>query len=450
MSDRGLWTPLRLAVWWLAGTFVLFLLVGQTDEVENLDFLSVYVGLNIVCFALGYRVRAYRYKRQDQGSTPDTGEESPDKITTIKFLVAVSGLYYLAYGVIYAREYGVGSLGLVLDAVRDPGAAYYAKFDVYARQEAAGQVNGAAQVLTLAAGLSAPLVPFMVVYWKRITGDIRLLGLVGLVAYVGYFMAIGTLAGLGQTVIFAGVALAVRGAQRQTRSQTSRRRVAGLVLGLGFALYMSYTQGERLAELSERTASKYEPNPVVEAVAGEAFARGVTSTSYYPTHGYQGLALNLQTPFQWTHGQGASRAIDSYVAQYGLAESVADDTYPARTEVRTGWPAGQLWATIYPWLASDLTWFGVLGFMFVLGWWTARWWYEAVVERSRLALLLLCQAGLLIAFIPANNQIGASRPYTIAAATLLLLYIVRPTARPKRIVGGSSRFAVGDRSARRS
>ena len=93
-----------------------------------------------------------------------------------------------------------------------------------------------------------------------------------------------------------------------------------------------------------------------------------------------------------------------------------------RTQIATGWDAGKYWSTIYPWLASDLTFPGAILFMALVGWWLARWWVEATYGGDRLAMLLFAEVMLLIAFVPANNQIGISRPNTIGALTLLVLY----------------------------
>jgi hypothetical protein len=102
-----------------------------------------------------------------------------------------------------------------------------------------------------------------------------------------------------------------------------------------------------------------------------------------------------------------------------------DQSYPARTEAETGWPAGLLWATIYPWLASDLTFPGAALFMSVAGWFVARMWVGAHVERDPLSLILFCQMAIFIAYVPANNQLMTSRYTAIGLFTLLGIYAVR-------------------------
>jgi hypothetical protein len=154
-------------------------------------------------------------------------------------------------------------------------------------------------------------------------------------------------------------------------------------------------------------------------------ARGAAATMFYPTHGYLGLAYNLETPFVWTAGLGSSRALTSYVDRYVEQTDGYVNSYPVRTQARTGYPAGQYWATIYPWLSSDLTWPGVVLFMIVFGWWFARLWVEAAILRRNLSLLLWAQLCITVAYLPANNQLGISAPSLIAFATLVAVYAWR-------------------------
>jgi hypothetical protein len=410
--------PLKVALVWLAGTYVLFLVVGEVGLVPDLYKLTAYVASTLACLIGGYRLKIAQLRGREPSEALPIEQ---DDVRGIRLMLVLSALYYLAYGLAYMSEYGVASLQAVLAAISDPGSAYLAKFDVYENQVAGASSNPVVQVITLAAVLSAPLVPFLIIYWRRLTLDVKLFALLSLLVYCAFFIAIGTLVGLGNILIFTAVSVLVVRA-RTVRSASSRRRrgavAIALIAGVAFAGYMSYNQSQRLEATG--ISQRFEPNPLVRSITGDQFARGVSVTAFYPTHGYVGLSYNLDTPFEWTRGRGASRALDSYLAQYGIADTVAQGTYPVRTEARTGWPAGQYWSTIYPWLASDLTLPGAALFMAVVGWWN-----ETVVHGSRLSLLLFAQAMVLISYVPANNQLGLSRPNLICAVSLLALYVVR-------------------------
>lgn len=419
---RHEFTPLKISVAWVLGTFVAFLLLGQTQKIDNLFQLSVFVLAAVGCLIGGYWLRIIRYRRAT--AFEDPALTSADR-RMIRRLVGLSAAYYAAYAFVYARQFGIGGPSSLITALRDPGTAYITKFDALSAMQTSGTNDPAAQMITLVAVLSAPLVPFLVVYWSQITPPLKAAAFVGLSLYAGLFLAIGTLVGLGNILLYSGAAYLV--VRARPSDANARRRRGGTVLVvagvLAFAGYMAYNQADRIQTVG--IAYRYEPNPIVKTLTGsDALARGVTLTAFYPTHGYQGLSYNLERPFVWTHGRGASRALDSYLDQYGFGDSVSTKTYPARTQTATGWDAGVYWATIFPWLASDLTFPGAALFMGFAGWWLARFWYETVVLDRKLSLLLLTQMSVFIAFIPANNQLGLSRPGLITLATLIALYVM--------------------------
>lgn len=410
-------TPLVLSVVWLGGTYLAFLLTGQVDEVPDMLQLNMFIGATLLALVIGYRAESRR-----------THVTVPLEVDTrkVRRVTLWSGLYLASYGVALLASFGVTGPAAIMKALLHPGEAYASKFAFYAAQSTAPP-NRAIQVLTLLAVLYVPLVPFTILFWKRLTIPVRIFALVAVGIYASFYLYIGTLKGLGDLLIFASVGAIVRHAQkadqRERRISTRRLAVLGIVAAVAFGGYMAFNQSQRLVVFSNE--SSFVPNPVIEAVAGEEFARGASVVVSYPTHGYLGLAKNLGTPFVWTYGLGSSRALDSYVAQYGLAKSVADITYPARTEQRTGWSQDSSWATAYPWFASDLTFPGVVLMMGILGWWLSKLWREAVQGRSQLALLLLADLMLFVMFIPANNQIGLSRPASIGFMTLVLIYAVK-------------------------
>lgn len=418
---------------WLLGTYGAFLLIGQPSLVADLWALSVYVLCAAGALWLGYWLSARRYVNESV-APPETTE----KLRSLIRLTRASAIYLGLYGLSMLAAYGATGPSDIVTAVLNPGSAYLSKFNVYQQQQAETS-NTVVQIITLASVLYVPVVPLAVIYWKRLYVAVKVMVLVGVGAYVAYYLFIGTTKGLGDLVVFALVGFMVRAVRRPSEGGvriTRRMLLPVLAVGLAFGGYMTYTQADRLTSVGG-LSGKFAPNPAVEAVLGTNLARGLTVVGFYPTHGYLGLSYNLDTPFEWSEMRGGSRAIDSYLAQYGFGDSMADTTYPARTEIRTGWPQGMYWATAYPWLASDLTFPGVVALMFILGWWWCRLWVEAVYKRSVVALLLFAQLMLFIAYIPANNQIGISRPATIGFVTTTLIYIVAKwTSRGHRRPGG--------------
>ena len=405
--------PLKIGVAWLTGTYILFLLVGQVGKVPDLSKLTMFVSATIFAFAAGYRLKIRSYTAGDLGPP---AAKTANEMRSVRRWVTVSGLYLSLFGLTLVSEYGASSPADVLNAVLHPGSAYFFRL----RDADLSASSIVLQALTLLAVLTTPLVPLAVLYWGRLTTTTRTVTIAAVTLYSAYWVFIGTQKGLGDLAVFALAALLVR-AQGRHQAGGRIRRVAPVVLiAVVFVGYMSFNQSDRLN--SQGQQGNFEPNPIVASVTGKDFARGLGLTAAYPSHGYLGLAYNLDTPFKWTGLRGASRALDGYWTQYTGQTSVFDDTYPARTEIRTGWPAKMYWATIYPWLASDVTFPGAVLFMGLVGWWLARFWYESVWQSRMLSLFLLCQLALLLAYVPANNQVGITRPGLITFLSLAGLY----------------------------
>jgi len=412
--------PRTIALVYLAGTFVAFLLIGRVSEVPNLPLLVGFVVATLVAFAAGYTLRL-------RAAQPPV--VPLDRVRPPTFLIGASALYLLALGVAYMRNAGVAGPGDVLNAATNPGAAYFNRL-----HSESTAVSVTVQVLTLTAALYPLLIPLAVFHWRRLSTTARVLTIAGVAAYVAHYVAIGTMKGIGDMVIFFAVSLAAKRAidrlehgQRPATRPRRLRMVAVAVIGM-FLGYMTVAQSDRLTVADSEL---FPPNPAVAAVVGEDAARGLAATVTYPVHGYLGLAYNLETPFVWTHGLGGSPAAGSYWAQYTGGDSRVSDRYTARTEARTGWPDGMYWSTIYPWLASDLTYPGAVLFMAVVGWFLAKFWQEAVRQKRLLSLSLLCQLAVLIAYVPANNQIGQMRPSLIAFVTTAVLSVLERLRRPR-------------------
>ncbi|MFG2057317.1 hypothetical protein ACGFI9_25190 [Micromonospora sp. NPDC048930] len=412
------WLPLLVALAWMLGTFGAFWLGGQADEVPDPARLCLFVLSATTVFALGYVARIVL--RPPQARPAD---DTPQRMRRIHRLVFWGAWYYAALGAALLLEYGANSPGDILRSIMDPADSYASKFAIYQAQQDSGRVSLPIQVLTLLAVLSTATVPLLAVHWRGLTPRLKTTALLGISVYIVFFLYIGTLKGLGDTVVMALAGLMVASVARlriRRRRPTRRGVLVAVVLLAVFGWYMVGNQAARVSLFGTQDVMR--ANPAVARVVGNEAATGVAATIFYPTHGYLGLAYNLETPFEWSRGLGANPAVASYAGQYLKADVTEHPPYPTRTEARTGYPAGLYWSTAYPWLASDLTFPGVVALMGLLGWFLARFWTEAAYHREILPTLIFAQLALVIAYLPANNQLGASRPGLIGLVTLAVLY----------------------------
>jgi hypothetical protein len=428
------WTPLAVAVGWLLGTFALFWLGDLAGLVPNPVKLWTFVLAATGAFAAGYAMRIRKYPR----GLP-MREVTPAGVGAAGRLITWSAWYFIVLSVALLNEYGATGIGSIWDSILHPDLAYAGKFEIYELQQEFGRTSWTIRILTLLGALSTVLVPYLVVFWRTLSTRQRQLGVFALALYASYFLFIGTMKGLGDTVVLVVGGVMIATCARRSRTPSRRGRYIAMLAAVGatFSLYMVYGQAARAQYFG--TEAFAPPNPVVASLAGDRFATGLAVMVRYPTHGYLGLAYNLDTPFTWAGGAGSSPALASYAEQYLGADAGRTLSYPARTEARTGWPSGMYWATIYPWLASDLTFPGTVAFMGVLGWFFARVWVESVATKRGLPILLFTQLCIVLAYVPANNQIGTSRLTLIGVGTLLALYLYQLRTDPDPVLYPGSR-----------
>lgn len=432
--------PGRIATAYLASTFILFLTGPLASKVADLTTLVIFVLTNYLAFLLGtsassMNIAKRRYQLVDMKWKPGGAQ---------KALLLFGSLYLIVFGINFASDFGLSNISDMLRNILSPGESYKTKFEVFQAQKITNYVNRITQILTIFSLLFAAVVPFGAYAWKNLSWKYKSIFILGISIYVMSFLAIGTMKGLGDISILLTAGLIVRNASetvagtavataaRKGRSR-SRLGVRIFVLTLFFcgAIYMIGLQMSR----AEAFGLVY--SPVVGEVSGTFFDRlfgeevafGVYSVLAYPSHGYLGLANNLGQPFEFAYGAGISPAFESYRYQYFGGVSNIDRVYLFRTEAATGWPAGMYWSTIFPWLASDLSFWGTPFFMFFLGWLLTRVWAACVATGSALSLAALGHLALAIAFVPANNQVLSSRVGLWVVASLFAIWLVKTLTR---------------------
>lgn len=235
--------------------------------------------------------------------------------------------------------------------------------------------------------------------------------------------------------IICGAAVFVGKRTLMGQGASIQRRVRSILLVLGGLLfaYMIVNQIGRADEfgITESAIVGDGSDTLIAQTFGDRAAYGFYQVLAYPSHGYLGLSYSMSVPFEFSGGAGVSQAFESYRYQYlgGIDNTLT--TYPFRSERVTGWPAGLFWSTIFPWLASDMTFFLIPFFMAAMGAIFARLWVRCLYGADVLALTALGQFFVFIAFIPANNQVMLTRQGFWVVLTLLGLAFVRVLAKPR-------------------
>ena len=131
--------------------------------------------------------------------------------------------------------------------------------------------------------------------------------------------------------------------------------------------------------------------------------QGSISLISYLTQGYYGLSLCMEKPFVPMCGIGHSMFLTHNVAKLTGYSSLEELSYAARllTENDPGWSYS--WTTIYPWIASDVSFVLTPFVVFVIGRGFGLTWLDSIGGENPFAPIALANLVNMLVFFPAHN-----------------------------------------------
>lgn len=243
-------------------------------------------------------------------------------------------------------------------------------------------------------------------------------------------VAIGNQKSLGDIVIFGLIALVVKTRDMLPAKRNKIIKRSFMVLLLMFVLF-SFTQYARLASRGisafdinsfQGDYNYYDFDNFIFKIFGDKMGLGIAAfITGYLSGGYQGLSLCLQLPFEWTYGVGNSVGM-SNIIEKSFDVDIYSHTYLFRMEQAYGLLGKQRWHTIFPWLASDFTFFGTIILFFFIAYFYGKSWKELLMYKNPISLLLFSLLSVLFVFVPANNQILHGFDYLVITSFVVLLW----------------------------
>ena len=99
--------------------------------------------------------------------------------------------------------------------------------------------------------------------------------------------------------------------------------------------------------------------------------------------------------------------------------------YPVRIE-KYGWDAQALWSSIYPWIASDVSFPGTILVVFLIGRLFAQSWLDTLRRENPFGIVMFSQLLIMLFYFPANNQLLQSgEGFTAFWVTLFIWWRTR-------------------------
>lgn len=421
---RSKFTPILIVQSYLSFTVLVFAFGPWPWDVGNPITLYTYLFLVQVALLLGY----LSITANDDASTY-AGRYSSSRLFNISValnLIAIIPFYYIQLGRFDLSPSGM--LSQIVAGATDPGRAY--------KEILSAPRFGPHMIALWIYMLFTPIlwlsVPLGVAAWRSLSLKMKAAIAFIVMANVATWIAIGTIQGVADNV--AIIALSLLASRRKPLMRDFNLRhvaiaVCMLLIPLFYFLYAQDSRGRgRWLALTDKDAGiTLDTDNIMIAGMPTAMQRLVGSGCSYLTQGYYALSLALEEPFQWTYGVGHS-LFWTGVVQHVTDFDVTSMTYPARIDADFGWNMEKRWDSVYPWLASDVSFPGTLILMFLIGRLLASIWMDSQSGENPFALPLFAIVMLFILYFPANDKILTNGYSVVAFWGLLGLWLSRRRA----------------------
>lgn len=400
--------PILFFQLYLAATLVLFAFGPLDLPVENPTRLYGYAIAGQVAILFGFMAGS---------KTPAQGYSG-----VIRFpnLVQLTILVTIVILLIAMRFRNYGGITLI-QALTDPSVAYYARLEQFESGESMSLLFSV--VRAFSGPMLAIFTPIGIFYWRRMDAMWKGMWIAGEALFFFDCMITGAAKGLFDIVLVVPWLLWARPRDvvRQSASHVGGLWPAGsrggslrpLLVGVvtiailvgGFGYFVFSRQARYgLASNSYPAGTTGWSQELYGVTIPEPVEFATYMVARYWTHGYFGLAGCLELPFEWSYGVGHSVVWMKYAGSFSSdPERFWRSCYPARLEEETGYSTAHYWHTIYPWIASDLSFPGALVFMGFMAYLLAQAWSDTRRGENPFALGFFSQLMLLFYYVPANN-----------------------------------------------
>jgi hypothetical protein len=314
----------------------------------------------------------------------------------------------------------------VTQGIINPGAAY-AQFGFHNRE--------GVPIVEYARIFFGPvlflLFPLTLFYWQRLNTTVRVLGVLCILSTVAMYIAMGTNKGIADTVLLTPFMLLAGHLSGVSRLKWRSKAIIFIASGVAFVLFLVFftrTQATR-AGSGAKTAFSTSlnrfadlDNPIVQNRSPEVQV-GLLGLSSYLGQGYYGLYLSLEKPFMPMFGVGNSMFLFRQVARITGNDRILDQPYPMRVGVY-GWDGYGNWFTIYPWIASDVSFPGTILVVLVIGRLFALSWLDTLRGENPFAVAAFALFIVMLFYFPANNQVVQRGEAFASFFGILALWIV--------------------------
>lgn len=418
-SEKGIsyWMrlfPIIFFITYLNITVFLFAYGPWSWPVE--DGLKLYIFLTLAHLALlsGYLTAAFGKSRKYHGTI------SIDQLLYLSLFINL----FLLLPTSLSRS---GSLiPNISSAVNDLGAAYMDSNEM--RMEVGGGI--AEYIRIVLSPIIFLLTPLTFFYWERYGVTTKLFAFISIFGFLAIYISIGTNKALADFVLLIPSVIIARYFAGKGNFRWKRIVLFLLLVVLVFSLFFQFFSSavasrtgsdENALTFAEVKMQADSDNYLIKFLPQEVKVGAIVLISYV-TQGYYAVYLSLDEPFVPMFGIGNSRFLTYNASKITGIQDLDQMTYPGRIE-GAGWDSSVRWATIYPWIASDVSFPGTLLIVFLIGRLFAMSWLDTLDGKNPFAVAIFAQFIILLFYFPANNQVMQSGEGVFAFFGLLIFWL---------------------------
>jgi hypothetical protein len=181
-----------------------------------------------------------------------------------------------------------------------------------------------------------------------------------------------------------------------------------LAIFLAISLFLTIFSQRKLERLGTDRVCLYEINLCSNFDIGDSFLADQFEFTYsifssYISQGYYGLSLALKEDFDSTFGLGHSSVLLDLSSAF-VGPDFAQRSYMVKIE-KYHWDSKMQWSTAYIALASDMSFYLVPVFIFLMSLVLTLSWKLFLKTKSVIALCLFYYTFVFFMYLPANNQV---------------------------------------------
>ncbi|WP_421260852.1 hypothetical protein [Aeromonas jandaei] len=323
--------------------------------------------------------------------------------------------------------YTGGGFNDVLSLALDPKLAYERTLSFEVNKDGWFYVYKACSILS--APLYYAVIPLMILQWKNLSNKKKLFGFMFVMMMVIFSIFRGTDREIGEIIILIiGASLVNVSCKIKTKEYTLKKIIKVflylLFIFVIFFMVFSFRKYERLSGdiyFCIYDVTCLNKNSFFSDFLWDEIYFSVGMLISYLTQGYYGLYLTMGFDSCFTFFVGHSPFLTS-VAEKIFGVEIYKCSLMGQLS-NAGWSDSYTWSTIYPWLANDLSYYGVIPFIFLMSIFLSYAWKFATERQLFSGAMVFIFFFYGAIFSVANNQLALAPEIYFSFLTWCFLFL---------------------------